>query len=712
MLKKREICKLDITRRRLDNNNHKVFLFKFGGAFCMDTNNKRKLRTGIMAALLMLLILLTGTYAWTQFNNVGFNAVYTETNFGGRFHDNFAWYGGEAATGQGVHDKSLFAENFGDNRIFVRVRLREFLRIGGDGVTAVGGADINNLNSWAIYVSEPGDATERRLDTDSATIGNRGITWNVGHPEDGKVFMPTFNHATRVMTDIHGDVINAAPLYAHAQAYRMLEATGMAVDGLASGLATIMEDSEQVEHVRDIADLGSQTGPGLLGHNDTDIDGNGQNESNPEHGESDFWAVGDTMTSRRLYIREDDNPELAITTTTHTHTARETLTPDPVDVDGEIITNGVITMQQWNQADRPRGNFWVKDTDGWFYWAVALAPATEVDDNLVGGATALLLNGVEVDDMTDEGVEYAVQVDVDFTNWTNVMERTLSLVDMGQDALDLWLSVELDFPEVDHDPANPAPSLWSDPETGTVWRVLIQESDPRGGEGNVLIQTEHVHNLASRGDCINPDAGNLDIDIGEDGNGVPGWNDALSPWCGIWLPFEQSRLRIGAYGTQAWFSNETGYNVGHSLRSRAMNFEYGPVDDLSVPAVPRTDPNAGIETDWTWGDAFMNNGTFWNLSQTSGALLRASTRPTGQPGAADAEPFILSGAELAAFYGGPQASFESRIARDNFGEARHWILRSPGNTGLGPRTVTEHGNVGGSPDDAVRGIRPALWVRP
>jgi len=42
---------------------------------------------------------------------MGFNAVYTETNFGGRVHDSFAWYGGEEATRQGRHDKSLFAEN-------------------------------------------------------------------------------------------------------------------------------------------------------------------------------------------------------------------------------------------------------------------------------------------------------------------------------------------------------------------------------------------------------------------------------------------------------------------------------------------------------------------------------------------------------------------------------------------------------------------------
>jgi len=677
----------------------------------MDKNNKRKLRTGIIAALLMLLILLTGTYAWTQFNNVGFHAVYTETNFGGRFHDNFTWYGGEAATGQGVHDKSLFAENFGDNRIFVRVRLREFLRIGGESATPVGGANINNPNSWPIYVSEPGDATERLVNSDSAIIGNRGITWDMGHPEDGKVFMPTFNHATQVAATIHDYVSNTASLYAHLEAYRMLEATGMAVDGLAGGLITTIEDSEQVNHVRNIVEQGSQTGPGLLGHVATDIDGDGQNESKPEHGEHGFWTVGDMMSSRRLYTTDDDDPELRKTTEAILHTARETLTPMLVDVEGEIITNGIITVQQWHKAQRPRGNFWVKDTDGWFYWAVALAPAIEVDDELIGGATALLLNGIEVADLTGEGVEYTIHADVDFTNITNVMERTLNLDDMSQDALDLWLPFDPNMmPDVPHNPANPAPSLWVDPETETLWRVLIPASDPRGGDGNVLIQTERVHNLTVRGDCDNPDVGNMDIQV----PAMPATDGEFNEWCGIWLPFEQSRLRTGSYGTQAWFNNETGNHVGDSLRSRAMNFEYGNVD-MSGDAVPRTDPNAGIETDWQWGDEFLDNGEFWTLAQTSGALSRASTRPTGEPGAANAEPFNLSGAEVALFYGGPQGNFAPRIARDTSGETRVWLLRSSGGLVMSTtRAVREYGNVGGAGGtDAphIRGIRPALWVR-
>ena len=42
----------------------------------MNVNKKRKVRAGIVAAVLLLLMLLTGTYAWTQFNNVGFNELW------------------------------------------------------------------------------------------------------------------------------------------------------------------------------------------------------------------------------------------------------------------------------------------------------------------------------------------------------------------------------------------------------------------------------------------------------------------------------------------------------------------------------------------------------------------------------------------------------------------------------------------------------------
>jgi len=104
---------------------------------------QRKLRTGIMAALLMMLILLTGTYAWTQFNNVGFNAVDVGTNFGGRLHNSME---ARENWGIGEYDQNVFVENFGDNRIFVRVRLREFMSTTAQGIPLIEGTSINHPN--------------------------------------------------------------------------------------------------------------------------------------------------------------------------------------------------------------------------------------------------------------------------------------------------------------------------------------------------------------------------------------------------------------------------------------------------------------------------------------------------------------------------------------------------------------------------------------
>jgi hypothetical protein len=46
----------------------------------------------------------------------------------------------------------------------------------------------------------------------------------------------------------------------------------------------------------------------------------------------------------------------------------------------------VISMAEWDILGRPAGDYWVGDTDGWFYWATPLAPEE---------ATGLLLDKVE-----------------------------------------------------------------------------------------------------------------------------------------------------------------------------------------------------------------------------------------------------------------------------------------------------------------------------
>jgi len=71
----------------------------------------------------------------------------------------------------------------------------------------------------------------------------------------------------------------------------------------------------------------------------------------------------------------------------------------------QTLSSEVITMAQWINAGRPIGNYWVIDTDGWAYWADAIAPGT---------ATGLLLNKaerIEANPISDD-FYYAIHVNM------------------------------------------------------------------------------------------------------------------------------------------------------------------------------------------------------------------------------------------------------------------------------------------------------------
>jgi len=620
----------------------------------MDRNKRRKLQTGIIAALLMLLILLTGTYAWTQFNNVGFNALDVGTNFGGRFHDNFVWENGSEGFGEGTHNKDLFAENFGENRIFVRVRLREFMTSGG--VPVIAGTTIDNpLGTgvdgveWPIYVSAPDNPHTRQLNSLTTIFERNGIEWNLGHHND-KVFMPTFNHAEYNVAETHIDG-SVPSLFNRVNAYEMIEATGMAVDGHTFDITTQIE-------ARDILTNGNQTGPGLMGHAGSDIA-----NSTDEHGEHDYWEAGDTLSSPRLIVDETgilrviNNPD---TDEPFEHIARYTLSPENPTREGVTlshpVTNGIMTMQQWEELERPRGNFWVLDTDGWFYWASPLASED---------ATSLLLDEITVKDIHDEGIEYVINVEAQFTNLTHI-EVAPEFDDMTEGALDLWLIQPLNVPDVAHE-------TFQDPDTGTIWRVLVPVEDQRGGVGNALIITERdtLDGRASSNSHYNAS--------------------------GHWTIFEHSDLR--QFMIQ-WFNNEHNDNVGRALRERALNYEFGAVD-MTGPATERTALGAGIEADWQHGDVWMDNEEMMALP----ARPQAFTRPVGQIG--NGEPFALSLTEAKAYF---DPSPNSGQWLSNW-----WQLRSPGVSNSSPfrrigseRIFTPSYGLA----QTATSWRPALWIRP
>lgn len=154
------------------------------------TKKTRKVVAAVSAVALSAAIILTGTFAWQSINQEAKNEVQgAGINPGGRLHDDF---NGET--------KKVYVENFGEEIIFARVRLDEYLELGDgaglktgdegfDGKTAtplVADTDINDPSTWTPH--KPGDTIE---ECNTAEPGFHDyFKWTLG----GKtVYMPTFD---------------------------------------------------------------------------------------------------------------------------------------------------------------------------------------------------------------------------------------------------------------------------------------------------------------------------------------------------------------------------------------------------------------------------------------------------------------------------------------------------------------------------------------
>ena len=344
----------------------------------LDRKNKRLV---IGCALLLLIVLFSGTFAFIATNQGAFNPAWDleQTNHGGRIHNHYD------GIRNGDHNKDVFAENFGINDLFVRIRLREFLTV--DDEPVIDEMVINDTTTWAVYLSEPNDVHTPRVDADIAVLhgwdnDGYGIEWALGQGNRDsaeKWFMPTHNRATHLATDVN---VSVPLLFATERAFEMSEATGRAVDQIASLTAAAFNPSAMTE-AQDFFVQGLQTDAG---------------ESDGTH---DFWTEdSDPLTATLIYtvIDEDANTVELRSRANVTHRVQQTL-PVEVNLTGTVTTTqfetiigqsiedfyGVMTIANWNALGRPSGNFWIHDTDGWFYWNGWL-PA--------GEATSLLLDGI------------------------------------------------------------------------------------------------------------------------------------------------------------------------------------------------------------------------------------------------------------------------------------------------------------------------------
>lgn len=382
-------------------------------------------RSAFLGVVVVLAILVTGTFAFNFARQAAFNPgrVNQLDLTGGRVHDDF-----ENREGPGNLNKDVFAENFGVTDLAVRIRFREFAEINGVAIggTSYGPAVINNPLTWPIYLAELDDAHMRRAGTYSAQIGNIGIGWTLGNAENvNKIFMPTFNHVSRPAP--FDPAVTILPPFNDPEMFRFSNTTGRGVEAIAGfnvGAATSVDD---------FINNGLQTGATI------------------SDGTHNFWSVGQMYTST-LHFIDYAMTTPSISATAATHIAQRTMPAEE---------GGIMTIQQWIDADYPSGNFWIMDVDGWFYWngympgtetrrdearamreSLGLNPADPLPEqhawlDLPTVATSLLLDQIFIPNQT--GLEYIIFIQSDFFTSDGLIEDNTELPDISDEARLIFL---------------------------------------------------------------------------------------------------------------------------------------------------------------------------------------------------------------------------------------------------------------------------------
>ncbi|QPS71039.1 hypothetical protein [Lactococcus garvieae] len=155
-----------------------------------NRTSKKKLWPVVAAGAALL---LAGTFAWTSFSQRALNDIDGQRvpNHGGRIHDQFDRDSG---------NKDIFAENYGENTLFVRIKLKEYMEVAGQPVDDDSTVDPDDSNTWTTFI--PGPATGGTVANDDRQGARSSLfsdywDWNLGMeriPGTTMYFMPTFNH--------------------------------------------------------------------------------------------------------------------------------------------------------------------------------------------------------------------------------------------------------------------------------------------------------------------------------------------------------------------------------------------------------------------------------------------------------------------------------------------------------------------------------------
>ena len=373
---------------------------------------------------------------------------------GGRLHNVFD---GDLVNrpAHGWRNWNVFAENFGETPILVRVQLQEYLAFDempiDEGLSIDDPIGSNGNQAWPAFVSSVNNVNQRRYDTLLGSMDAFGIQWRLGHQDHEPLYyMPTHNrmlgqigqtafnplwvitnYGGRIRDHFSLSLAEVPDLFVSDDAHRMAEVSGYAVDSVASHVRYESANFDHVTHASDFLELGTQTA-------------SWSHQFEAGGGWRSFWTEGDTHTAPLIY----GHSEFVVNAGDRTHYAQRTLMPSIEGVSHEDLEielghgidhfTGVMTIANWENLGRPAGNFWIHDTEtGWFYWNGMLLPGENPASGTTN-ATSLLVEEMYVP-QSSQSVEYVTAATSEFITCHDV-----GLMEQQGWNLDLFGDIDFD----------------------------------------------------------------------------------------------------------------------------------------------------------------------------------------------------------------------------------------------------------------------------
>lgn len=350
----------------------------------MDTKQKRMQALAVM--IIAVIIALAGTFAWQSFNQRIQNIFHLTSSPNVNLHDDFA----------GGPKKDVYVENSGRLPVLVRVRLTELLRLGGR-VLPEDAVDGDERINWHIHTPETAACSV------CAFEAHRYYTWVM----DGqKFYMPAHQSAKGSHTS--GDETASAGVTGGGDEEEA-SADSVYTEPIAVGdkvriidYRALLMNAFQEIYFDDQTKLST-----LLGYIN---EYTGGDDTNAAYIQQEIESIPDNYLVKNVKQYDDQPAE------EHTRRLNE--------VRLTLIPTQIISIYDWilgTTYGEPRvtGDFWIMDSDGWCYWANALAK---------NQATGLLISSVINENKYSGGnITYKINVHLHATTFAGPELNTFFL---------------------------------------------------------------------------------------------------------------------------------------------------------------------------------------------------------------------------------------------------------------------------------------------